>query len=71
MTTLILHACVTDGCRHNFCVYIFCRLGEACSHIAALLSCLVAAVESRENAGTDSVTSQSCKWLPPANNVYA
>jgi len=44
----------------------FYRLGEACSHIAALLSCVIAAVESREKAGIDSVTSQSCKWLPPA-----
>ena len=49
---------------------LYCRLGEACSHIAALISCVIATVESREKAGIDSVTSQSCKWLPPARNVW-
>ena len=67
-----MYTYVTDSRKHKTwssgCIFLF-RLGEACSHLAALLSCLVTAVESRERAGTDSITSLSCKWLPPTKNV--
>ena len=45
------------------------RLGEACCHIAAVLSCLVRGTEMRSKSGVESCTSQPCAWLPPARNV--
>ncbi|XP_065919932.1 uncharacterized protein [Dysidea avara] len=42
-------------------------LGEACSHIAAIISSLVAANSIRQRSA--SVTSQRCMWLPPAKSV--
>ena len=45
----------------------FSRIGEACSHVATVLSCIVKAHESRQNS--NSCTSQACQWLPPAKNV--
>lgn len=45
------------------------RLGEACSHIATVLTCIVKAGEARMKSGSDACTSQKCMWLPPARNV--
>ena len=39
------------------------RLGEACSHIAAIISCLIKAAEYQEQSGTNSCTSQSLNTL--------
>lgn len=44
-------------------------LGEACSHIAAVLSALVNASDMRNRSGVDACTSKPCSWLPPAHNV--
>ena len=45
------------------------RLGEACAHIAAILSCLVRATQMRQKSGVDSCTSQLCTWLPTSHQV--
>ena len=45
------------------------RLGEACSHIAAVLSCLVRSAEVKQQSGPDSCTSKQCSWLPTARDV--
>ena len=50
-------------------IIFVCSLGEACSHIAAVLSCLVRATELRHKSGLDSCTSQQCSWLPTARDV--
>ena len=47
----------------------FCRLEEACSPIAAVLSCLIRATQLRLQSGLDSCTSRECMWLAPAQNV--
>lgn len=44
-------------------------LGEACSHVATLLSCVVKAAELRRSMGRESCTSKKCVWLPSANDV--
>lgn len=68
-----LHECITSiyvsTCNCHMCSTCIYRLGEACSHIAALLSCVVKAAEARQTCGRDSCTSQKCMWLPPAKNV--
>lgn len=51
------------------CKLYYCRLGEACSHIATVLTSVVKADEARKKCGSDSCTSQKCMWLPPAMNV--
>ena len=56
-----------DKC--DWCKYHMCRLGEACSHIAAILSCFVRATELCYKSGLDSCTSQQCSWLPTARDV--
>ena len=53
-----------DKC--DWCKYHMCRFGEACSHIAAILSCLVKATELRYKSDLDSCTSQR---LPTARDV--
>lgn len=45
-------------------------LGEACTHIAATVTCVINAVEARMKAGT-SCTSQPCYWLPVKRDVVA
>lgn len=52
--------------EYNYYVY---RLGETCSHVAAILSCVVEAVEARKAQGSSSCTSQKCTWLSSARNV--
>jgi len=64
----VLHECVTS-ITLSCSLCSTCRLGEACSHIAALLSCVVQAVVARQSSGSYSCTSQKCVWLPPAKNV--
>ena len=49
-------------------VYIY-RLGEDCSHVAAVLSRLVRATGTCKKSGTNFCTSQECYWLPPFCNV--
>jgi hypothetical protein len=44
-------------------------LGEACSHIAAILMCVVHAAERRRQSGENSCISRSCYWLPPSKDV--
>ena len=44
-------------------------MGEACSHIAAVLSCIVKSVEAQEQSGVESCTSKACYWLPAARKV--
>ena len=46
------------------------RLGESCSHVAALLTTVVKAVDCRKQAGLNACTSQACYWLPSAAKVY-
>ena len=48
------------------CTY---RLGdlEACSHVAAVISCLTEAAQHQEQ--TTACTSQKCSWLPTVRNV--
>ena len=48
------------------CTY---RLGEACSHVAAVISCLIEAAQDQEQMGTTACTSQRCSWLPTIRNV--
>lgn len=45
------------------------RLGEACSHLAALLSCVVEASVARQMSGRDCCTAKKCLWLQPATSV--
>ena len=45
------------------------RLGEVCSHIAAVLSCLVRSAEDQLKTGQTSCTSQKCSWLPTTKSV--
>jgi hypothetical protein len=44
-------------------------LGETCSHIAAVLTTVVKAVDARKMCGIDSCTSKTCYWLPAAAKV--
>ena len=56
----------------NLCINLHVshgRLGEACSHIAAVLSCLVRAAEAQLKTGQTSCTSQKCSWLPTTKSV--
>ena len=48
------------------CTY---RLGdlEACSHVAAVISCLIEAAQHQEQ--TTACTSKKCSWLPTVRNV--
>jgi hypothetical protein len=45
------------------------RIGEACTYIATVLSCVVKAAETRKNSGMNSCTSKICQWLPPSKNI--
>ena len=47
----------------------FNRLGEACSHIAAVVSCMINATEVRKRSGADSCTSTLCGWNHCAREV--
>ena len=47
-------------CAHCNCM---AGLGEACSHVAAILFCLDANVHARNSM---SCTSMPCSWLPPS-----
>ena len=56
----------TESCGTIICCHCTCMagLGEACSHIAALLF----AAETYNRLNKDvSCTSQACAWLPPAH----
>lgn len=46
-----------------------CRIGEACSHIAAVISCLVRAADLQARSGVTACTSQKFSWLPVARDV--
>ena len=46
-----------------------CRLEEACTNIAAVISCLIRASELRANSGATACTSKECAWLPIAWDV--
>ena len=49
--------------------YIF-RLGETCSHVAAIISAVIQACEIRDESGQNASTSQKCAWLPaPSHTV--
>ena len=51
---------------------VFCgsfRLGEMCSHIAALLTFIVRAVESRKQSGLDSCISLTGDDMGDGNTV--
>lgn len=61
-----VYKCILLAYKYVFQLY---SLGEACSHIAALLSCVVKASQARQSAGVDSSTSVACSWLPPSRNV--
>ena len=45
------------------------RLGEACSHIAAIASCMINAREACQQTGADSCTSTLCGWSHSAREV--
>ena len=45
------------------------RLGEACSHVAAILTCVIRANVLRTQSAVEACTSKKCAWLPPACNV--
>ena len=51
-------------CAHCNCM---AGLGEACSHIAAVLFALETNVQARKSM---SCTSLPCSWLPPSSRVY-
>jgi len=48
---------------------LYNRLGEACSHFAAIFSCVFNAAETYQRSGTDSCISKQCSWLPTAQEV--
>ena len=60
-TRLSVDRYVIKDCYHS--------LGEACSHIAAILTCVINASEARKQAGYNSCTSHLCSWLPSPNDV--
>ena len=45
------------------------RLGESCSHIVAVTSCMINAREARQWTGADSCTSTLCGWSHSAREV--
>ena len=45
------------------------RLGKACSHIAAIASCMIYAREVRQRTGADSCTSTLCGWNNSAREI--
>ena len=51
------------------CDVVLNRLGEACSHIAAITSCMINATEVRQQTGADSCTSTLCGWSRSAREV--
>ena len=60
--------------RHRTLAYIslsifYYRLGEACSHVAAVLSCLIKATEARKKSGAEAFTSRRSAWLLPVQDV--
>ena len=44
-------------------------LGETCSHVAAVISCLIKAAQLQYSSGDSACTSQQCSWLPTAIDV--
>ena len=66
---MILYDLCYTSTRVSSITFVNNRLGEACSHIATLLSCVVKAAEACQVQGSNSCTSQKCVWLPPARNV--
>ena len=40
-----------------------------CSHIAAIISCIIRASELQSRSGTSACTSQKCSWLPTTRDV--
>ena len=55
--------------QDSLLVVILYRLGEACSHVAAVISCLIEAAQYQQQTGTTACTSQKCRWLPTVRNV--
>ncbi|KAL5516642.1 hypothetical protein EMCRGX_G002028 [Ephydatia muelleri] len=53
-------------CAHCTCM---AGLGESCSHVAAIICCLVRAAESQKKFGEDACTSKKCSWLPAIKEV--
>ena len=49
--------------------HILYRLGETCSHVAAVITCLIRAAELQSSSGDSACTSQKCSWLPTAQDV--
>ena len=41
-------------------MYVTCIIGEACSHVAAILSCLIRATELQKKFRLDTCTSKLC-----------
>ena len=53
------------------CCYLFTHsLGEACSHVAAVLSCVIKANELRKQSGMDACTSSLCSWNHSTKEVH-
>ena len=56
--------------KHTFLIKCaHSRLGEACSHVAAIISCVIRASQLQERSGATARTSQECTWLPTARDV--
>ncbi|KAL5503638.1 hypothetical protein EMCRGX_G010616 [Ephydatia muelleri] len=55
-----------NGTAHCTCM---AGLGESCSHVAAIICCLVRAAESQKKFGEDACTSKKCSWLPAIKEV--
>ncbi|KAL5486605.1 hypothetical protein EMCRGX_G019107 [Ephydatia muelleri] len=53
-------------CAHCTCM---AGLGGSCSHVAAIIFCLVRAAESQKKFGEDACTSKKCSWLPAIKEV--
>ena len=51
------------------CDVIVNSLGEACSHIAVITSCMINATEVCKQTGADSCTSNLCGWNQSAREV--
>ncbi|XP_072176345.1 uncharacterized protein [Diadema setosum] len=64
---------VAEKCGEILAAHCTCMagLGEACSHIAALVLSVIKANQLRKIPGEDACTSKTCAWLPPNRNVVA
>lgn len=68
-STLYIHGWVSS-CYEKFLYKAVWYYRQACSHIAALLSCIINANEIRNWSGVDSCTSNLYAWNHPVQEVF-